>query len=76
MGDAAVVARPRFFAAAKAAVLSARTEAGLGYGHKGRAQTILEHEGLLDVHMKMWNPFFDVPNADFSCFPMDRLHGV
>lgn len=76
MGDPARTARQRSFAAAKQAIAAARSKAGMGRGHLTRARELLAAESLLPVHMEQDNPFFQIPHADFACFPMDRLHGV
>ena len=76
MGDPLVVAERRTFAAAKDAVGLARGMRSMGRGYIGRADDVLKEAGLLDAHMSLLNPFFELPHADFECFPMDRLHGV
>lgn len=68
--------RARSFRAAIDAVARARTEAAKGYGYGEAAKKILKAEGLLDVHLHLHNPFFELPHADYLCFPMDILHGV
>ena len=59
-----------------AAIKGARGELDLGFGHKGKAEKLLADQNLLPFHMRQWNPFLLLPHVSFSCFPMDRLHGV
>lgn len=68
--------RARSFRAAQDAVERARAEAAKGHGHGETAKKILRKEGLLDVHLDLRNPFFELPRADYDCFPMCRLHGM
>ena len=66
----------RSFRAAIDAVARARAEAAKGRGHREAAKKILKEQGLLDVHLELHNPFFELFHVDYDCFPMDRLHGV
>ena len=70
------VAPRRTFAEAKDAVAIARATLAFGHGYKGKAEAGLAKHGLLSIHMRLRNPFFELPHVDFECFPMDRLHGV
>lgn len=71
-----VLYRLRSFRRAIDAVVRARAEAAKGRGHKEAALAILQLEHLLDVHLNLYNPFFELPHVNFNCFPMDRLHGM
>ncbi len=55
---------------------AARVKFNEGRGHREAALAMLRAEGLIPFHLTMRNPFFLLPHAEFSCFPMDRLHGM
>lgn len=77
MGNPMCTAPLRSFARARLVVANARDCASARVrGGITKARLMLRAEGLLENHLTLDNPFLQVPNLDFSCFPMDRLHGV
>ena len=72
--DAALRSMPAAFAAVRSG--RAMLLDGGQRGSIGRAKELVRSQGLLPIHLKLWNPFLVLPHVDFDCFPMDRLHGM
>ncbi len=45
-------------------------------GNVTSVNSLLRDYRLSGLHTRVWNPFLQLPHADFDCFPQDHLHGV